>query len=77
MDNDDFEAKWSQCVALLKKSHVSCPSPPTQNLRSDIGRALSTFHTPISHEIEQNTFFFKYVIMGTKNAEFYTDSQTN
>ena len=67
MDNEDFEADWTQCEALLKKSHVPPSYPvflrmyvlclPHRDETIEI-RSIELIHTvPISHKIEQETFF--------------------
>ena len=77
MDNEDFEADWTPCEALLKKSHVLPSYPvflrmyvlrlPHREETTEI-RSIELRHT--SSYFSQNKaghfFFFIQVIMGTK-----------
>ena len=67
MDNEDFEADWTPCEAHLKKSCVPPSYPvflrmyvlrlPHPDETTEI-RSIELRHTvPISHKIEQETFF--------------------
>ena len=70
MDNKDFEADWTPCEALLKKSCVPPLLPsisahvcrycvsPTETKPHKISSIELRHIVPISHKIEQETFIF-------------------
>ena len=87
MYNEDFEADWTPCEALLKKSHVP-PSypvflrmyvlrPPHREETTKI-RSIELIHTvPIYHKIEQEFFSSSYrSIWVPKNAKFHANSKS-
>ena len=69
MDNEGFEANWTQIEALLKKSRVPPSYPASLRMyvlclphrdKTTEFRSIEVIHTvPISHKIEQKLFFFK------------------
>ena len=82
MDNEDFEAYWTPCEALLKKSRVPPSYPvflrmyvlhiPHRDETTEISSIELRHTVPISHKIEQETFFLHIGQYGYQKTQNFT-----